>query len=143
MASCYLSEENGSKMIRLFKFILFLIIVLAILSLLPTPLNWADTFIQKNFDKPWAATAYYQLGNHCYRVLKFQKALEIYERALRKFPKHRMAPLARFRRAVCLEKLKRYRQAIRAYEDFVDRYPDHYLKPQAENSLKKLKEIYK
>ncbi len=128
-------------MIRLFKLIIFLGVVLFIVSLIPSSIDWAEGVIDRYQDKPWAATAYYQLGNHAYRVLQFDRALEIYKKALRKDPEHVIAPIARFRIGVCYERQKKYREAIRAYEGFIRKDPRHYLVPQAKNKIKTLKEL--
>ncbi|GEM_PF-2602404 len=128
-------------MLRWIKFIGFLLVGLAIFSLFPASVDYAERFIQKFEDKSWAGTAYYQLGNHCYRTLRYGKALEIYEKALRKYPRHPLSSLAMFRVAVCLEKLNRNREAIRAYKRFLKKNPHHYLAPQARNELKRLEEL--
>ncbi len=128
-------------MIRLIKLIIFILIALGIYSLTPYSIDKAEKIIDKYSSKPWAATAYYQLGNHAYRVLQFNKALRIYKKALRKDSHNRFSPLAMFRIGVCYEKEKKYREAIDSYKRFVRKYPEHYLAPQAKNSIKKLKEL--
>ncbi len=128
-------------MLRLVKILFFLAFVFFILSLFPSSINWAEDFLDRFSDKSWAGSGYYQLANHCYRTLRFARALELYEKALSKYPEHPMAPLAQFRKAVCLEKIKRYREAISAYREFIRKYPDHPLSVQAKNSLRKLEEL--
>ena len=127
---------------RIWKLIVAVVAILIILSLIPASIDWGKGFLDKNSGKPWAASSYYHLGHHAFRTMRFSKALEVYEDALRKFPRHPSAPTVRFRVAVCYEKLKRYREAIRAYKRFVDKHPQHLLANRARGIVKKLEGVH-
>lgn len=128
-------------MIRFIKLIIFILIGIIIYSLFPSSIGQIEKIIDKYSNKAWAATAYYKLGSYAYHLLKFDEALRIYKKALRKDPHNPSSPVAMFRIGVCYEKEEKYGEAIREYRKFIREYPNYPLNAQARNKIKKLKEI--
>jgi len=84
----------------------------------------------------------YFLGNISYMTFRYQLALDIIERNLQDFPYNSGAQNARYRQAVCYEKLGKYDRAIQLYEDFLLDYPKTKRYDQVSNKVAKLKALY-
>ncbi len=65
----------------------------------------------------------YMLGTSAFRTFRYQLAIDIIDRNLKDFPYEKAAVDAKYRRAVCYEKLGAYGKAIRLYEAFLLEYP--------------------
>ncbi len=59
------------------------------------------------------------------RSAKHQKAVELYEELLSKYPRSSNAPFAQFQLGNSYVELKQYDKAISAYQDFIARYSGH------------------
>ena len=93
---------------------------------------WNHFKVGDNLDiNPYtAADAYFTPG-------VYDKALEAYRKAIADQPHHEDVSVARFRIAICLQKLERHPEALRAYQAFLKQYPQHELAGRAGKFIQK------
>jgi len=82
------------------------------------------------------------LGNLAYLTFRYQLAINIIERNLKDYPLAAGFEDARFRQAVCYEKMGNYQKAIQLYEDFLNDYPKSKRYESTLNKLAKLKALH-
>jgi len=113
-------------MLRNWKKLLFIFIVVGLVyggcntnGILATE----DFFRVKNPKLSLTPKMCYMLGTSAFRTFRYQLAIDIIDRNLKSFPYEKAAVDAKYRRAVCYEKLGNYNKAISLYEAFLLEYP--------------------
>lgn len=80
----------------------------------------------------------YAKGQFHWQTLNWDKCLAAYRKALKEDPKNEAAPVAAYRVANCLEKLKKSSEALAAYRSFLKKYPSHELNKKARKHITEL-----
>lgn len=127
------------------KKILILVVVLAIVAVASIPM-WTSYIADSAFkkpelpDSPEMVDKAIQLKMYFYM---YSDARKIAEKAIIYFPESSFAPGYVYKAGLCAEKDKEYEAAIIWYQKFLERYPKHSWATPTQNSLNKLKEMYK
>lgn len=79
--------------------------------------------IQEHEDQSSSASSLYLAAKDLFRSGYCKAAIKAIDRALRKYPRHRMAPDALFDKASCLVKLGEFSKAIKTYQRIENNYP--------------------
>jgi tetratricopeptide (TPR) repeat protein len=85
----------------------------------------------------------YLLGNAAFRSFRYQLAIDIIDRNLKDFPYERAAKNAKYRRAICYEKLGNYDMAIELYKEFLLEYPKDNRQKAILSKVAKLQALHK
>jgi tetratricopeptide (TPR) repeat protein len=78
-----------------------------------------------------APDAYYKIADYRYRQKDLKNALEVYQKATRKYPGYQETPWGLFQTGNIYKNMRNYRKAAEVYKELLQRFPDDYWAKQA------------
>jgi len=90
---------------------------------------------EKNGIYTYVPDCYYRIADSYYKSRDYQKALDLYKKATRKFPAFQETAWGLFQIGSIYKNLKQYQNAVDVFKDLIRRYPDDYWAKQAQWKL--------